>query len=157
MYSRSFVQPPEEAVGEQHQQPHRRARPVGPRQRREEPPPLPLEPKQAGRNKRRPALQEPEPPPLPQETPPAPPQQPRGGRRRRRPAPPPVPVPEPKAAPTPSRRTSGLMDSLMGMLQSISTQDLLLIGLIFLLTMEEADDDIILILIALLFISSGEQ
>ena len=46
------------------------------------------------------------------------------------------------------------MSRIGQMFEGLDTQDLLLLGLIFLLALEGADDDILFILIALLFISS---
>ena len=50
------------------------------------------------------------------------------------------------------RLAAGKVRNMMSVYQQ--NQDLLLIGLIFLLALEGADDDILFILIALLFISS---
>ena len=158
MYSRSFVRPTEQEPSREEllQRPRREARSVKSRQRRapaEEPPPEAKVPKKT--RSKRPA---PSPPPEPVPEPPR--EQPRGGRRRlrRRPAPPPPPpLPEPERPPVPCNRgLGGVLDGLKGLLGNLSTQDLLLIGLIFTLTMEGADDDIVFILLALLFISSGE-
>ena len=63
--------------------------------------------------------------------------------------------PEPAHAAPPARQAGkGPLSRIGQMFEGLDTQDLLLIGLIFLLALEGADDDILFILIALLFISS---
>ena len=62
---------------------------------------------------------------------------------------------EPAHAAPPARQAGkGPLSRIGQMFEGLDTQDLLLIGLIFLLALEGADDDILFILIALLFISS---
>ena len=85
--------------------------------------------------------------PLPPPPPPPAPKPPRRGRKPPPPRPPPPPPPPPKGK-------GGPLGKLGGLLEGLDSQDLLLIGLIFLLAMEGADDDILFILIALLFIAS---
>ena len=61
---------------------------------------------------------------------------------------------QPSPPPAQQQSKGGPLSRLGQMLEGIDSQDLLLIGLIFLLALEGADDDILFILIALLFISS---
>lgn len=76
-----------------------------------------------------------------------------GGWKRPLPPPSPPPPPPPPFA-QPPLPGQGLLSRLTGLLGGLETQDLLLIGLIVFLAQEKADDDILLILAALLFISS---
>ena len=99
----------------------------------------------AAPSKREKEKRKPMPPPPP---PPPPPPAPKPAKRGRKPpAPPPPPPPPPKGK-------GGPLGKIGGLLEGLDSQDLLLIGLIFLLAMEGADDDILFILIALLFIAS---